>query len=671
MTRPSIVFPSRARRRPPIAPSLLAPLAAVLGAATALAQPTVVDANLTVRTVVDKLDQPVSMAFLGPDDFFVLEKASGQVKRVRAEGGVQKVTVVLDLPVNSSSERGLLGIALHPRFPRDPGVYLYWTESSTGADSEELDEVGNPNSQFPPGTSIPMGNRVDRFEWNAMSETLSFDQNIVVLRCFQADVDQPLRGNHDGGVLRFGPGRGRDDAKLYVIVGDLGRRGATQNLPFGPFGPGMPDDQFGGPLPDDEHLSGVILRLDDDGSIPRDNPFFGIGHLLRRAGLEEVGENLQRIFAYGIRNSFGMAFEPRSGDLWTQENGDDSFSEINRVRPGFNGGWVQIMGPVSRLGQYKAIETGQVNPMYEGLQQIRWPPSRIADSPFIALLRLVRVPGSRYTDPELAWKFEVAPAGIEFLRGRGLGVHYEGDLFVGASRPIMLGGYLFRLPMHDNGRRFDFDDPRLADGVADNLEKHNVPGDPPPGLAESESLVFGRDFGVGTDIQTGPDGTLFVVSLSEGAVFEIARVADDRSRFDARLSGASEVPPRTTPASGDASFRLDRFGAELGYEVRVRDISNVIAAHIHLGPEGQNGPVVAFLFGPVPPGGGPFSGRLAAGEITAADLVGPMAGRPLGALLAEMRAGNTYVNVHTDDGNDPPNTGPGDFPGGEVRGQIR
>jgi len=81
---------------------------------------------------------------------------------------------------------------------------LYWTESSTGADSLVLSEVGNAASPFPPGTPMPLGNRVDRFVWDATSQTLTFDRNIVVLRAFQADAGQPLRGNHDGGVIRFG-----------------------------------------------------------------------------------------------------------------------------------------------------------------------------------------------------------------------------------------------------------------------------------------------------------------------------------------------------------------------------------------------------------------------------------------------------------------------------------
>ena len=86
--------------------------------------PSMLVPNLDVRTVVSDLTQPTSMAFIGPNQFFVLEKASGQVKLV-SNGAVTRT--VLDLGVNNSSERGLLGIALHPNFPTNRGVYLYWT----------------------------------------------------------------------------------------------------------------------------------------------------------------------------------------------------------------------------------------------------------------------------------------------------------------------------------------------------------------------------------------------------------------------------------------------------------------------------------------------------------------------------------------------------------------
>jgi glucose/arabinose dehydrogenase len=349
------------------------------------------------------------------------------------------------------------------------------------------------------------GNRIDRFRWDGTS--LTYDRTLMRFRSFQADAGQPLRGNHDGGVVRFGP-----DGKLYVFIGDVGRRGHLQNLPCGPTatcpGPTVPDDQFGGPEPDDAHLTGVILRLNDDGTAPSDNPFFAAGADMGG----EIGANIQKVFSYGHRNSFGMAVDPFSGSVWLQENGDDSFSELNLVTPGMNGGWVQVAGPVSRIAQFKEIETTFGA---QALQQIRWPPTNIADTPGEALSRLFMLPGAGYRDPQFSWKWEVAPAGIGFLRSRALGPQFQGDLFVGAATPALEGGYLFRFDLTGNRRGVAIDDPRLADRVADNLDKHEI--------TESESLLFGRNFGVGTDVRTGPNGNLFVVSLTAGAVYEISR----------------------------------------------------------------------------------------------------------------------------------------------------
>ena len=603
--------------------------------------PSLVDPNLRVRTVIEGLDQPTTMAFLGANDFFVLEKATGQVKRV-VNGVVQ--STVLDLAVNSGSERGLLGIALHPDFPATPHVYLYWTESTTGADTTVLSE-----------TPL-LGNRVDRFVWDG--SMLTFDQNIIRLRALQPAFErEPTpaagRGNHDGGIIKFGP-----DGKLYIFIGDVGRRGWMQNLLNGPYQPGDPlfgtDDNFGGPEPDDAHLTGSILRLNPDGTTPADNPFTGIGHVfvarlegsqenppnastakgyaafflnqeqtaLRfivtvtgldftgtqttdpsddllaahihapaprgtnasvrfgffgqpfndtnpndvvvtpfatgvggtvfskwdrdegnnttltaqlpnilaglsyinfhtrrlpggeiRGQIEEnpqVTANIHKVFSYGLRNSFGFDFDPMSGNPWLEQNGDDAFTELGLVEPGMNGGWIQVMGPLARIDQFKLIETT----MFGGnLQQSRWPPTNIADSPEEARARMVMLPGAHYSDPDFSWKFEVAPAGLGFISSRALGPQYEGDMIVGAARTTLLGGNLFRFNLTGNRRKIAVDDPRLEDRVADNMFKFDI--------TESETLLFGTNFGIGTDIHTGPNGNLFVVSLSNGAIYEI------------------------------------------------------------------------------------------------------------------------------------------------------
>jgi glucose/arabinose dehydrogenase len=629
--------------------------------------PSVVDPNLGVRTVIASLDQPTSMAFLCANDFIVLEKATGQVKRV-VNGVVQ--STVLDLAVNNNSERGLLGIALDPAFATNHEVYLYWTQSAPppppGADPHFPTQITGPDTPALGADTdnvlaTPLlGNRVDRFLWDGSS--LTWDRNLIRLRSFQFDATNGVaRGNHNGGVIKFGP-----DGKLYLFIGDEGRRGWMQNLVNGPLGPGQNDDQFGGPEPDNAHLSGVVLRLNSDGSTPDNNPFAAIGHVfvarlegaqempansstakgyaaffLNREGtalrfivsvtgldftgtqtadpgddlvaahihapaprgmnagvrfgffgtpfndtnpndvvvtpfasgvggtifskwdmtegnnttltdqlpnilagqsyinfhtrrlpggeirgqIEEnpqVTANIHKVFSYGRRNSFGFDFDPRSGNLWLEENGDDTFTELNVVEPGQNGGWIQIMGPVARIDQFKLIETT----MFGGnLQQLRWPPTNIADTPEQALSRLFVLPGSDYSDPEFSWKFEVAPASVGFMDGGGIGPQYDGDLFVGAARPFLAGGFLWHFNLAGNRQKIAVDEPRLEDRVADNLDKPS-PTDPAANaraLVESESLLFGRDFGVATDIKTGPNGNLFVVSLSNGAIYEIFR----------------------------------------------------------------------------------------------------------------------------------------------------
>jgi aldose sugar dehydrogenase len=619
--------------RPP-GPALLA-LVALAGAVpfhVLHAQPAVDDPELEVRTVAEGFTTPVSMAFLQAGEFFLLEKNTGRVQRI--VDGVLHSTV-LDLAVNFASERGLLGIALHPEFPANPSLYLYWTESTTGSDSNVLSD-----------TPL-LGNRIDRFLWNGTS--LAFDANIVRLRALQSPFppfESTERGNNNGGVLRFGP-----DGKLHVFIGDVGRRGWLQNVSEG-FGPDRQDDQFGGPEPDNAHLTGVILRLNDDGTAPPDNPFYATGSAIGG----ELGANIQKIFSYGHRNSFGMAFDPHSGDLWLQENADDAYSEINRVEPGMNSGWVQIMGPVGRIEDYKGIET---SPEYFGLQQERWSPESIGDTATEALGRLYMFPGAHYADPVLSWRYSVEPGGLGFLNSAALGSTYEGNLFVGGARDFLEDGHLFRMPLTPDRRMIAVTDPRLDDLVADNVDKWDI--------TESESLLFGRGFGVITDIHTGPNGNLFLVSLSHGAVYEIAtRPAADPPAVRnllAHLSGANEVPMVDSRATGQAIFQTGKGGNSMTFRLIVANIEDVAQAHIHLGGPGVNGQVVAWLYPDAPPAmviPGRFDGVLGHGVITAAELVGPLAGQPLAALLEAMHSGQAYINVHTSK-----------HPGGEIRGQIR
>ena len=312
-------------------------LAALLfGHSSALAVPTVNDPNLTATQLVGGLNVPTTMAFIGSNDILVLQKNDGKVRRVL--NGVLQASPVLDLDVSNDSERGLLGIALHPNFSANHLVYLYFTESSTDGGSSTF-------------------NRVVRYTW---------DGNNLVNQEPIINLPATPGPNHDGGIIIYGP-----DNKLYIVIGDLNRNGQLQNF-------------LAGPVPDN---TSVILRLNDDGTTPNDNPFFG------------QGGNVERYYAYGVRNSFGMAFDPVTGVLWDTENGPDAYDEINRVEPGFNSGWERIMGPDSRDPQ---------NPS-----------------------DLFQIPGSHYADPKFSWLNTVGPTGIVFLNSTALGAQYENDVFVG------------------------------------------------------------------------------------------------------------------------------------------------------------------------------------------------------------------------------------------------
>jgi glucose/arabinose dehydrogenase len=464
------------------------------------------DPNLQVTTFLSSgIVQPIGIVFLAPNDFLVLEKASGRVKRVI--DGVVQAAPVLDLPVNSASERGLLSLVLHPNFPATPWVYIRWTESSIAPADTNVT------------LNVPLlGNRVDRFVWNGT--TLTFDRPVIAMRALQTDnlvvpghpnTNNPGNpaGNHNGGVMRFGP-----DGKLYIFMGDQGRRGWMQNLPNGPFETApFVDDTYGGPEPDNAHLSGVILRLNDDGSTPSDNPFVAAGAAIGG----EAGANIQKVFSYGHRNGFGMAFDPYSGSLWETENGDDTFSELNRVEPGMNGGWIQMMGPQHRFFDFKTIELTEFLP--PALQQARYPPARLADSPGEARERLFMLPGAKYSDPELSWKYESGPAGTTFVRGDALGNENDGTLWIGSSRAFQqvggTGGSLFRLRLNRSRKEVDVSDPRLAERVVDNLGKFEG--------TESESMIVGEGFGTTPSIEQGPDGNLYVVSITDGAIYMISK----------------------------------------------------------------------------------------------------------------------------------------------------
>ncbi len=475
--------------------------------------PTMTDEALGVEQVVGGLTEPTGMAFLAPDDFFVIEKSTGEVHRVV---GGEAGEPVLDLAVNFFDERGLLGIAVHPQFAENGYVYLYWTASGQGeGDEGRLGPDTDAERELP-----DLGNRVDRFVWDGTA--LTWDRNIVAMRSntLETDTSGRVRGNHDAGPLTFGA-----DGTLYIVNGDQNLRGQLQNLPEGP-------------PPDDANFTGVVLRLNDDGSVPEDNPFVAAGTALGG----EAGENVSMIWAYGVRNTFGLAVHPETGALWQTENGDDSWDEINVFPAGSNSGWIQLIGPPERFGEYKELEVASE----DGLDNPDFPPDQLAGSAEEAQAAMFPLEGGTYVPPVFSWKYPVAVTSIGFTTGDALGESSANTAWLGT----VLTDSLYRYPLAADGSGFDFgDDQGLADKVDDNTEKGDV--------GESEAYVAGTGFGIVTHILPGPDELLYVVSLSAGSVYRIGPA----DQVGAGGPGASPEPSASasagaSPGGGDAEAAI-------------------------------------------------------------------------------------------------------------------
>jgi glucose/arabinose dehydrogenase len=222
---------------------------------------------------------------------------------------------------------------------------------------------------------------------------------------------------HNGGGMAVA-----SDGMVYVVVGDAGRYGQLQNW----------GSEF---YPDTSSIIPVAPA----------GPYYAIG----------------------VRNSFGLAFDPYTGRMWDTENGDDAFDEINMVEPYSNSGWYAVMGPAN---QTQLAKVGYMN--------------------------------YTYSDPEFAWEQPVAPTGLAFVKPGPLG-KFADSLFVGDCN----NGNLYRFRLNDNRDGLALDGP-LSDGIADRGESQ-------------EGIIFGTSFGCISDVEMGPDGLLYIVSLSEGTIFRV------------------------------------------------------------------------------------------------------------------------------------------------------
>lgn len=386
-------------------------------------KPKLFDSNLKITTIAEGLSTPTTMAFVGPDDILVLEKDTGMVKRI--VNGKVLPKPVLDVNVANSIERCLCGIAVS-KDGSTTYVFIYYTEID-GKDGE--DKAGKQ----------PIGNRVYRYE-------LSGDALINPILLMDLPANPGPR--HNGGNIIIGP-----DKNIYVAIGDVDGsfKGPTTETKTQNYKNGIDPDGRSG-----------ILRITQNGQ-----PTDGI-----------LGDSipLRLYYAYGIRNSFGMDFDPISGNLWDTENGPGNGDEINLVLPGFNSGWQQVQGLASMEDSFSESDLQN----FDGK--------------------------GHYSDPELVWVNTAGPTAVKFLNSTKLGTTYENDMFVG--------------DVH-NGRIYHFDlTPDRKDLILpQELSSRVIEKPSSPGVS---NIVFGEGFGGITDLEVGPDGNLYVVSIGLGSIYQIS-----------------------------------------------------------------------------------------------------------------------------------------------------
>jgi glucose/arabinose dehydrogenase len=398
----------------------------------------VIDPNLKIEVFATGLQKPTNMAFLDSGDVIVLEKNNGTVRMIA--NGTLIEQPLLDVNVANFDTRGMLGIATSKNeITGKERVFLYYTEARNGA-SDGQDKCLSPAKCDPKYSN---GNMLYQYD-------LSDDHTKLTNKKLILNFPPAPGAAHNGGDIIIGP-----DKNLYLIVGN----GDSDKKPTTNFEESKTIDGTGG-----------ILALNKNGASAFDKGILG------------SFDPLNKYYAYGIRNGFGLDFDPITGNLWDTENGPGFGDEINLVKPGFNSGWKPLIGfwKAESYTKGKPVEKSDVN-------------------------NLVDFDGKGfYSNPEFAWHPTIGITAIKFLNSDKLGKEYENDIFVGSAT---FNGNLYHFDVTNDreGLALEGD---LSDKIADEYE-------------EASSIIFGKGFGVISDITVGPDGYMYIVSNTRGEIFRI------------------------------------------------------------------------------------------------------------------------------------------------------
>ena len=414
-------------------------------------QPIINDPNLKLELVSDGLQLPTQMAFLGPNDILVLEKDTGMVKRI--VNGVILEEPILDVNVATAFERGLVGIAVaendndNDTMQRNSKiVYLYYTESEQDA-NDDCSDTSSCSDE-----NAPLGNRLYRYE---------LVDNKLINPELLLDLPASSGAVHNGGSIRIGP-----DNNIYLPIGEVGYQAEAVETQVN----GVDEE-------DDENNENDANENEDDSSI---------------SGLLGDEDPLNKYYAYGIRNSFGIDFDPVTGSLWDTENGPGFGDEINLVEPGFNSGWSQVQG----IWEYQLETEEKLREIGENYYGGPVAPEEPDD--------LIDFDGKgEYSTPEFMWNQTVGVTSIKFLDSDKLGNDYKNDMFVGDFNR----GNIYHFDLSEDRSQLLLNGP-LEDKIANNQD-------------ELQEAVLGHGFVGITDIEVGPDGFLYVLSYT-GDLFRIS-----------------------------------------------------------------------------------------------------------------------------------------------------
>ena len=387
-----------------------------------------------------------NMAFLGVNDILILEDTKGKVWRV-VNGQISEGPL-LDLPAYTPD--GLTGIAVSKLENGTVYVFLYLNEAPTipGRDVDTFEVAESLNQTLGYDRE---GDRLYRYE--LVDNKLVNPELLFQIPDKTRNIFQEI---HHGGEVIVGP-----DDNVYVAIGEIDghehpdSRTRAQNYQNGT----DPDGRAG------------IIGITQDGNVVEGNAILG------------SDDPLDKYYAYGIRNSFGMDFDPVSGSLWDTENGPNYGDEINLFEPGFNGGWSKVQGFWKPDGEDRGEEDLD--------------PDALVDF------------GGKgeYSPPKFVWNATVAPTALKFFNSDEFGGEYENDMFVGDIN----NGNLYHFDLNDERTELELDNP-LDDKVADNK-------------GELEQIIFAKGFNGIVDLQVGPDGYLYI--LSNGSIFRIRPAIDE------------------------------------------------------------------------------------------------------------------------------------------------